>query len=75
MIREQQQTLVFTIGRRLKSSSRLGDSNSTAHLFQIVQPVDMAVRGQINADAAAVQAFGACTQLQQSLDILGLQLR
>lgn len=34
----------------------------------------MAIRGQVNADAAAVQAFGAGTKLQQSLDVLGLQL-
>ena len=34
----------------------------------------MAVRSQVDADAAAVQAFGGGTQLQQSLDVLSLQL-
>jgi len=45
-----------------------------SHLFKIVEPVDMAVRSQVDADAAAVQAFGGGTQLQQSLDVLSLQL-
>ncbi len=34
----------------------------------------MAIRSQVNADAAAVQAFGGGTQLQQSLDVLSMQL-
>ena len=34
----------------------------------------MAVRSQVDADAAAVQAFGGGTQLQQSLDVLSMQL-
>ena len=44
-----------------------------SHLLHVVQPVDMGIGGQVNAQVAAVQGACTCAQPQQGLDVFGLQ--
>ena len=44
------------------------------YLFQVIEPVNMLVRAEIQPDAAAVKSASCGTQLQERLDVFRLQL-